>query len=200
MTANTANRGYTYPQSTDDFRPYEDIQELAQDVDVDVQALADSILAWRPVTAAKAAATNRNTLIVNAADPDLSLSLPAGATYNLNGQLFLSSNANAAGDWRGALTWTGTASVSYSMQGLVTGIASGGSADLIASPATRLDTSSPGLDFLAGCSTQGMLVVLHGRIVCTTAVTLTLAWSQRVSNANNTNLLEGSSLTAYRVA
>lgn len=42
MTANTSNRGYTYPQSTDDFRPYEDIQELAQDVDTDVQNLANT--------------------------------------------------------------------------------------------------------------------------------------------------------------
>lgn len=45
MTANTANRGYTYPQSTDDFRPYEDIQELAQDVDTDMAAQVARITA-----------------------------------------------------------------------------------------------------------------------------------------------------------
>ena len=45
MSANTANRGYTYPQSTDDFRPYEDIQELAQDVDVDVDAIEARVTA-----------------------------------------------------------------------------------------------------------------------------------------------------------
>jgi len=37
--ATTANRAYRYPQSTDDVRPYEDIQFLATDVDTDVQAL-----------------------------------------------------------------------------------------------------------------------------------------------------------------
>lgn len=33
MAANTATWSLTYPQSTDDVRPYEDIQELALDVD-----------------------------------------------------------------------------------------------------------------------------------------------------------------------
>lgn len=37
--ATTANRAYRYPLSTDDVRPYEDIQFLATDVDADVQAL-----------------------------------------------------------------------------------------------------------------------------------------------------------------
>lgn len=161
---------------------------------------ASDVNDWRPVTAVKAGALGRNSTITNSADPDLFLSLLANATYDFTAKLFLSSAANAAGDFRGAFTWTGTASCSYSGLGLVTGIASGGSGDLIASPATRLDSSSPGLDFLSGCSTQGMELLLHGRIVCTTASVLTLAWSQRVSNANNTNVLEGSSLTAYRVA
>lgn len=40
MSDTTGNRGYIYPQSTDDFRPYEDIQALAVDVDDDVGAIA----------------------------------------------------------------------------------------------------------------------------------------------------------------
>lgn len=160
---------------------------------------ASDVNDWRPITAVKAAALGRNTTTTNSADPDLTLSLLASATYDFTARLFLSSNANAAGDWRGAFTWTGTASVSYGALALVTAIASGGSADLIASPTVRLDSTSPGGDFLAGCSTAGMLAVIHGRIVCTTANTLTLAWSQRTSNANDTKVLEGSSLTAYRI-
>lgn len=47
MTATTANRAYPYPLSTDDVRPYEDIQALASAVDTDVQALyAASFVAW----------------------------------------------------------------------------------------------------------------------------------------------------------
>lgn len=37
--ATTANRAYRYPLSTDDVRPYEDLQFLASDVDADVQLL-----------------------------------------------------------------------------------------------------------------------------------------------------------------
>lgn len=36
----TTSRGYRYPSSTDDVRPYEDIQFLASDVNTDVAALA----------------------------------------------------------------------------------------------------------------------------------------------------------------
>ncbi len=44
--ATTANRAYRYPLSTDDVRPYEDIKNVADDVDADVQALYAA--AWVP--------------------------------------------------------------------------------------------------------------------------------------------------------
>lgn len=47
MSALTALRSYPYPQSTDDVRPYEDIQSLADAVDADVDALyAAAWVAW----------------------------------------------------------------------------------------------------------------------------------------------------------
>lgn len=39
MTANTPNRGYTYPQSTDHDRIWEHFQELATDLDTDITTL-----------------------------------------------------------------------------------------------------------------------------------------------------------------
>jgi hypothetical protein len=42
MTTNTPNRGYTYPQSSDHDRIWEHFQELATDIDTDVQALASA--------------------------------------------------------------------------------------------------------------------------------------------------------------
>ncbi len=45
MGATTSNRGYPYPQSTDDFRPYEDIQALAEAVDADVEPLTGRLAA-----------------------------------------------------------------------------------------------------------------------------------------------------------
>lgn len=43
MTANTPNRGYTYPQSTDHTRIWEHFLELATDIDTDVDTLADRV-------------------------------------------------------------------------------------------------------------------------------------------------------------
>jgi hypothetical protein len=45
MSATTGNRGYTYPQSGDDFRPYEDIQALAEAVDSDVEQIDNRLIA-----------------------------------------------------------------------------------------------------------------------------------------------------------
>lgn len=45
--ATTTNRDYRYPLSTDDVRPYEDIKNLADDLDADVEALyAAAWVAW----------------------------------------------------------------------------------------------------------------------------------------------------------
>lgn len=64
MADTTANRGYTFPESTDDVRVHEDIQALAEDVDADVdtivnrpvgraiQAVAQSSIASGTLTAA----------------------------------------------------------------------------------------------------------------------------------------------------
>lgn len=38
MSANTPNRAYTYPSSTDNYRPHTDMQELATDIDTDMAA------------------------------------------------------------------------------------------------------------------------------------------------------------------
>lgn len=161
---------------------------------------ASDINDWRPVTAYKTALTGRNSTTTNSADPDLVLSLLAGATYNVRAELITSSAANAAGDFRAAWSWTGTATLGYyAGQGLVTAVASGSSGDVILGPTDRLDSTSPGTDFLSGCSTAGQFLVLAGWIACTTAVTLSLTWSQRTSNANDTRVLEGSRITAVRI-
>jgi hypothetical protein len=65
MAATTANRGYTYPQSTDDFRPYEDIQELAQDVDVDVDAIEARVTTLEAPPLGRIVATGTQSLADN---------------------------------------------------------------------------------------------------------------------------------------
>lgn len=154
---------------------------------------------WRPIPAAKTIALSRNTTIAPAADADFNLSLQANATYVVTYDLYISAS-NLAGDFRFNLSWTGSASVSMSALSVVGGIASGGSADVIASPDTRLDVTSPTLDFVSGATTAGVYLKATARVITTTAVTLTLNWAQRVSNAANTTLLEGSFCVAQRTA
>lgn len=166
-------------------------------------AIGDKILAsdvndWRPIPAVKPTATSRNTTVTPTADTDFNLSLLTNSTYEVKYCLFVSST-NASGDFRFNLSWTGSATVSMSGLSVVGGIASGGSADVIASPCTRLDAATPTLDFLTGASAAGIFVSVVARVVTTSAVVLTLNWAQRVSNAANTTLLEGSFCSAQKV-
>ncbi len=48
MTANTPNRAYTYPSSTDHTRLWEHLQELATDIDTDVNSLTSAWTAYTP--------------------------------------------------------------------------------------------------------------------------------------------------------
>jgi hypothetical protein len=48
MADTTANRLYPYPESSDNVRPYEDIQALADAVDVDVTAILAAWTAYTP--------------------------------------------------------------------------------------------------------------------------------------------------------
>jgi hypothetical protein len=41
MADTTANRAYPYPESTDDVRPYADLQALADALDIDIDAIVD---------------------------------------------------------------------------------------------------------------------------------------------------------------
>lgn len=71
---NTSNRAYTYPDSLTSFRPHLDIQELATDVDADVEAV-DTKLSQPPIcilraSAIQAVANNGAALTWNTEDVD----------------------------------------------------------------------------------------------------------------------------------
>lgn len=154
---------------------------------------------WRPIPAAKTIALARASTIAPAVDTDFDLNLLTGSTYEVRYRFYVS-GGNAAGDFRFNLSWTGSASVSMSGLSVVGGIASGGSADVIASPDTRLDVASPTLDFVSGASTAGVFLLAEARVITTTAVKLSVNWAQRVSNASSTSMLEGSYASAQKVA
>lgn len=152
-----------------------------------------------PVQAVKAGDTSRNTLTVAAADPDLVLVLPANRTYVVEGILYVTSAANAAGDFRTNFAWTNTATVTVGGQALYNAIASGTTGDLEA-VAQAADSSSPTADVNYGASTSRNTLVVWARVVTGGSnVTFTLQWAQQNSNANNTTLHAGSQLVARRV-
>jgi len=168
---------------------------------VAAEAGVADLVAWKPKRVLKLTLTPRNSTITPTADPHLLVALPINTSWDIYLKLFLSSNTNAAGDFRGRFAYPAGATVSHGGLGLVTAIASGGAGDLIATPTTRLDATSPSVEYQTGCSTSGMIAIIIGSIdMAGTAGNLTLEWAQRVSNANSTNVLEGSELICYRTA
>ncbi len=75
MATTTSNRGHSYPQSSDDFRPYEDIEELAKDVDADVEAMATGVYAHIFNSVAQSIA---NAIRVQGAFDTAALDVPGG--------------------------------------------------------------------------------------------------------------------------
>ena len=153
------------------------------------------------VTVQKATATSRSSTIARTADPDLVVALPASSSWNFEAVIYHSSAANAAGDLAFEWTWPANATLSAGVHGLANALPSGSQADLEAGPTTRLDATSPSVAQVIGCSVGGGMLYATGRIVLgVTAGNLTFSWAQETSNGNNTTILEGSTLTATRVA
>ncbi len=161
--------------------------------------LSALITELRPITASKSGTTSRNTTTTPASDPDLAISLPANSVWDFHACLFLTSDANAAGDFLAQWAYPADATVSSGGLALNNALASGSSASLEAA-AGALDATTPSALLAVGASTSPTMAVMEGRITLVTAGSLTLQWSQFGSNANNTNLLGGSFVTARRVS
>lgn len=152
-----------------------------------------------PICVAKAIDTGRTSDATSTADPELAIVLPANRTYEVEAVLHYSSAANAAGDFRTAVGWTNTATVTVAAFGLnAAGLASGSIGDLEA-VAQAADATSPTGDISYGASTTRNTVVRWFRVVTGGSnVTFSLLWGQQTSNVNATTLLTGSSLTGRR--
>jgi hypothetical protein len=159
--------------------------------------LADHLNALVPLSAVKAGTTSRNTTVTMTADPDLAITFPASTTWDFELLLFLVSAANAAGDFKCELSWTGTATVSAADVALSDALPSGVFADL-AALGVPLDTTTPAGTWGFGTSTSTTNAQLFGHITTTTSSVLTLNWAQLASNGNNTSVLAGSKFVARR--
>lgn len=161
---------------------------------------AAELSSWtQPLDVLKPSATARTSTTTFADDPHLTLTVPANQTYE--GQLIVLFASGTTGDIKIQLTWAGTASVTYSIMGPGTGIAStSAGADVATGPTARLDTTSPGATLVAGGTTAGHLLIVPMRVSTTATTTMTVQWAQNASDATATSILEGSWWTMRRVA
>ena len=152
-----------------------------------------------PVTVAKPGDTSRSNTIARTADPDLVLALLPFYTYDVDGMLFVTSAANAAGDFSYELQYPANATCTPGGLGLHNALPSGSSADLEAN-ALAPDATSPAGPLPYGASTALSGILVKARIAMgVTAGNLLVAWAQLASNANATTLKAGSWLTARPV-
>jgi len=149
--------------------------------------------------AVKGANTSRNTTIVLADDPDLTVTVVANATYQGMFVLGVDSAANAAGDLAIGLNFPAGCTVTIGGIGADISLASAA----VSTQSTRLSTiSAVGTTNQSfGASTLATTVFLPFVLsVAGTGGAFTLQWCQNTSNANNTRLLTGSYMELWRVA
>jgi hypothetical protein len=151
-----------------------------------------------PISAYKAGDTVRVSTATATADPDLVIVLPANRTYDVEITMYVTTETNAAGDFRFGLGWTNTAAVTYGVQGLHISLASGSSGDLEA-VGYAPDSTTPVTETAIGASTTRCVVKAWATVVTGGSnVTLSLLWAQVFSNADDTILRAGSSIVARR--
>lgn len=160
---------------------------------------AAELNAWLPRFVVKAGSEPRTNNTTPSADADLIMTVPAGTAWHLMYRLYL---AGGTGDWKGNLSWTNTATVSYSILGPGTGAAANANAaDVAVGPTTRLDTASPGLDMICGTIGAGSMLELEARVAAAAGadVVVTLNWAQNVSDATASQILNGSHISGIRL-
>lgn len=155
----------------------------------------------RPITAEKGGDTTRTSDATRTADPDLVIALPASSTWDFEGNILVSSAANAAGDFQMELTYPANANVTLVGFGLDDTLASGTVDNLRSDARSNQDPTSPTVAIQCGASTTQTSLKISGRITLgATAGNLTVAWGQLTSNVNGTTLQNGSYITARRVS
>lgn len=189
----TTTRGYRYPLGSAAPNVPLDLSNLASDVDADVGAIVALVGAHY---AEKSGDTSRNTTVVLADDPHLTVPVVASAKYVLTCLLIYSATSQAAGDLN--VGWGVPASAT--MLGHATGppVAGTSSADDLTTSFSEGSTLSFGV---IGIAAPWTAVLLTARLVIAgTAGNVVLRWCQATSNATNTTMRVGSFLDLDRKA
>ena len=153
----------------------------------------------RPVPAVKAGDTSRNTTTTHTADPDLSVTLPPG-TWRVEFDGTLTSAANAAGDFSYRWAYPSDATMSEGVHGVVDTLASGQVATDMNVAGSSADATSPSAAKNIGASTSVTYFLAVAIVTIVTTGAVVIEWAQASSNANNTTLKAGSTLTATRLS
>lgn len=146
--------------------------------------------------AEKTSDTSRNTTVVLADDPELSVAVEANAKYMMTCLLIYSATSQAAGD----LNVGFAVPASATLLGHATGapVAGTSSADDLTTSFGEGTTLSFGV---IGIATPWTAALLVARVVISgTAGTVKIRWCQATSNATNTTMRQGSFLNLDRKA
>ena len=158
----------------------------------DVLSAADLNVWTVPIVATKTVDTGRNTTTTMTADPELQISVAAGASYAVEAVAAYKGGTNGSSDMQCTLTVpAGTTGFFQCFRRLVSGLSFAG--DYKAFGAAS-DAATNG-------TTQNQVVLIKSIVTTAgTAGTVAFSWAQNTSNGTNTTVLTGSSLVAQRIS
>lgn len=185
----TVNFSFPYPEPADAPNGPAQMGALAAEVDATLESIV-SALPYPTVTAFKATDTSRATNDTPAADPDLSLSVAASATYVLEGYLNYEGGTLGASDLQIVLHSVGT--LRYQVVGGNPSAAPVIAGTIVGGEAVALGTT--GATNLKAALIRGTIINASG------SGTLALWWAQNTSNGTATILHAGSWISLRRIA
>lgn len=144
----------------------------------------------------KTANTARNNTAAQAADPHLTVSLAANASYDFECVLFANS-ASATPDLRLSFTWPGDATAIWGDIALTSAASSAGGS--IHTAVAEVSGDMPGSSTV-GLVAAKTMIVLRGHIRTVTAGDLALRWAQGTATVEDTTLYADSFLIATQRA
>ena len=155
---------------------------------------ASDVNSWFvPLAAFKTGNTARNNTTAATADPDLTLTVAANATYRVEMLLFYQGGATGSSDLK--VGWAGPSGATFTWGAVFTQIS--GLSPAVSQQQAISATIGAGTNTLSNqyhVNVRGLLAV------ASTAGSFALSWAQATSSGTNTSTLAGSYLIANRIS
>lgn len=194
----TTARGYRYPESTDAVRPYEGMQNLASDIDADVQDIVDTLpngtlrCIGDSIYIRKAEATSVASDTTVNDDPHLQVTLPVGHFEML---IWLHVAAAEAGDLKVVHNFSGSVVAARSCFGPAATMTDREDTNAIFRGITMSTEQTYGID-----ATGSTVVHEALHIEVSSGGLWKVQWAQAASSATNTTLSTASRMRVTRLA